>query len=129
MRTDRYAIADIAGQQTILEPGKKVTVPQLNLEPGSPYPVTKILYLHLGDDIQVGTPLIPNTTIETTVVEHQRADKVIIFKKKRRKGYRLKKGHRQPFTVLQVGSFGPAQDTTATTVQETPAEPPQTQEQ
>ena len=105
MKRKNYAIAEIAGQQIILEPGKKVEVPKLNLEEGEKYTSDKILYLRDGDKVDIGQPFVKNCAIETTVAEHDRADKVIVFKKKRRKGYKVKNGHRQQFTVLEVGEF------------------------
>jgi len=106
MNRQNYAIAEIAGDQVILEPGKNVSVPKMELEAGATFLADKILYLHAGEDIKVGKPYLTDVTIATIVVEHQRTDKVMVFKKKKRKGYRVKKGHRQPFTVLKVAEFG-----------------------
>lgn len=106
MRTETYAIAEIAGDQIILEPGKKISVPKLEVEAGSTFIADKVLYLRNGDKIQIGKPYIKDAAIETTVVEQKRAPKVIVFKKKRRKGYKVKRGHRQHYTVLQVANFG-----------------------
>lgn len=106
MHSKNYAIAEVAGDQVILTPGAKVAVPKLDLEVGSKYTADKILFLHQGEEIKVGTPYLTDLSIETTVVEHKRLSKVTVFKKKRRKGYKVKKGHRQPYTVLQVEPFG-----------------------
>lgn len=106
MNRQNYAIAEIAGDQVILEPGKNISVPKMELEAGATFLADKILFLHAGEDIKVGKPYLTDVTIETVVVEHKRADKVMVFKKKKRKGYRVKKGHRQPFTVLKVAEFG-----------------------
>ncbi|OQC43565.1 MAG: 50S ribosomal protein L21 [Candidatus Marinimicrobia bacterium ADurb.Bin030] len=105
MNNQNYAIAEIAGDQVILEPGKNVAVPKMDLEVGAKFLANKILFIHTGNDIKVGKPYLADFAIETTVLEHKRNSKVLIFKKKRRKGYRVKKGHRQPYTVLQVSEF------------------------
>lgn len=97
-----YAIAEIAGDQVVLETGKKVAVPKLDLEEGSNFIVDSVLYLRDGEDVKIGNPTVKNVKVETVVVEQKRQPKVIVFKKKRRKGYKVKKGHRQPYTLLEV---------------------------
>lgn len=105
MKEVNYAIAEIAGQQIILEPGKKVSVPKLEVEEGEKYTANKILYIRQGEKVKIGKPYVRGVSVEAVVKEHKRADKIIVFKKKRRKGYKVKKGHRQPFCVLEVGEF------------------------
>lgn len=102
MKSEMYAIAEIAGDQVVLESGKKVAVPKLNLEEGQEYVVDSILYYRNGDEVKIGNPTVKDLKISTTVVAQQRLPKVIVFKKKRRKGYKVKKGHRQPYTLLEV---------------------------
>jgi large subunit ribosomal protein L21 len=106
MNSELYAIADIAGDQVVLEPGKKIAVPKLDLEVGESFTVDSILYLREGEEVKIGTPYIEGAKIATVVVEHKRLPKVVVFKKKRRKGYKVKRGHRQPYTVLEVKSAG-----------------------
>ncbi len=105
MKRENYAIAEISGKQVILEPGKKIKVPKLNLEEGAEYTADKILYLRKGEDVQIGAPYLENNEIKTTVVAHDREAKVIVYKKKRRKRYDVKKGHRQQYTVIQAEDF------------------------
>lgn len=105
MKREIYAIAEIAGKQVILEPGKKIRVPKLNLEEGAEYTAEKILYLKNGDDVTVGQPYVADSAIKTTVVEHDRDKKVIIYKKRRRKRYDVKKGHRQDYSVIEIENF------------------------
>lgn len=100
-----YAIAEIAGQQVILEPGKMVSVPKIDVEEGTKYTVDKILYIRQNGKVKIGKPYVRGVSVETVVKEHKRADKIIVFKKKRRKGYKVKRGHRQPFCVLEVVEF------------------------
>ena len=102
MKSDMYAIAEISGDQVVLETGKKIAVPKLDVEEGQEYIVDSVLYLREGDNVKIGEPHVKGAKIKTIVVEHKRLPKVIVFKKKRRKGYKVKKGHRQPYTLLEV---------------------------
>ena len=97
-----YAIVDIAGQQFKVEAGKQIFVNRQAAEVGSSVSFDKVLLLDNEGDVQVGTPYIDGAAVSATVVEHCKADKVIIFKKKRRKGYQKKNGHRQYLTKLQI---------------------------
>ena len=106
MKSEQYAIAEIAGQQVILAPGKKVKVSRLDQKEGAKFVVKNILYLRDGEKVEIGDPYLKGFSIDTKVAEHDRDKKVIVFKKKRRKGYKVKRGHRQRFTVLEVTKFG-----------------------
>ncbi|MBQ9397402.1 MAG: 50S ribosomal protein L21 [Bacteroidales bacterium] len=97
-----YAIVDIAGQQFKVEAGKQIFVNRQAAEVGSSVSFDKVLLLDNEGDVKVGTPYIDGAAVNATVVEHCKADKVIIFKKKRRKGYQKKNGHRQYLTKLQI---------------------------
>lgn len=112
MTREVYAIAEIAGKQVILEPNKDVTVPRLDAEVGQKYTIDKILYFKKGEDIQLGTPYIDGLKFEAIVKEHFRDKKVIVFKKKRRKGNKVKKGHRQHYTVLHLDELKEVKKTT-----------------
>lgn len=105
MKRENYAIAEIAGKQVILEPGKKIRVPKLDLEEGAEYTADKILYLRKGDDVTVGQPYVEDSAIKATVVGHDREAKIIVYKKRRRKRYDVKKGHRQNYSVIEVEKF------------------------
>lgn len=100
-----YAIVEIAGKQYKAEVGKKIYVPRLTAELDSEVSFGRVLLLSDGDNVQVGTPTVSGATVTADVVNHVRADKVIVFKKKRRKGYRVKNGHRQPYTQILVKSL------------------------
>jgi len=102
MKSEIYAIADIAGDQVVLETGKKIAVPRLDVEAGKEFIVDSVLYYRDSKGVKIGNPTIKGMKIKTLVVEHDRMPKVIVFKKKRRKGYKVKKGHRQPYTLLEV---------------------------
>ena len=97
-----YAIVDIAGQQFKVEAGKQIFVNRQAAEVGSALSFDKVLLLDNEGDVKVGNPYIDGAAVNATVVEHCKADKVIIFKKKRRKGYQKKNGHRQYLTKLQI---------------------------
>ncbi len=102
-----YAIVEIAGQQFKVEEGKKIFVHRLDAEEGDNVEFEKVLLLDNDGTVTVGEPVIENTVVEGKVLAHPRGDKVIIFKKKRRKGYQKRSGHRQDFTQLEILSIGP----------------------
>ena len=97
-----YAIVDIAGQQFKVEAGKQIFVNRQAAEVGEALSFDKVLLLDNECDVKVGAPYIDGAAVKATVVEHCKGDKVIIFKKKRRKGYQKKNGHRQYLTKLQI---------------------------
>lgn len=97
-----YAIIQIAGKQFKVKPGMVLNVPTLNVEPGKKFDVERVLAYSDGKDLTVGTPELADITIKGTVVSHGRAKKIIVFKKKRRKGYQKKQGHRQGYTQIKV---------------------------
>ncbi len=99
-----YAIVEISGEQYRLEPNMKIRVPRLAQEAGTAVTFDHVL-LHAGADVRVGSPYLKGASVAATVVNHGRDEKVIVFKKKKRKGYKVKKGHRQHFTTIEVKSI------------------------
>lgn len=97
-----YAIVDIAGQQFKVEEGQKIFVHRLDTEVGENIEFDKVLLIENDGKIIVGEPVIKDALIEGKILDHVRGDKVIIFKKKRKKGYRIKNGHRQNFTQVEI---------------------------
>jgi large subunit ribosomal protein L21 len=97
-----YAIVEIAGQQFKVAKDQKVYVHRLQAEEGKKVTFDNVLLLEDGSDITIGAPAIDGAAVEAKVVKHLKGDKVIVFKKKRRKGYRKKNGHRQYLTELQI---------------------------
>jgi len=97
-----YAIVEIAGQQFRVEKDRKLYVHRLENEEGSDVEFDRVLLLDNEGSVQIGTPLIEGVKIKVKVLKHLRGDKVIVFKKKRRKGYKKKNGHRQNLTQIQV---------------------------
>jgi large subunit ribosomal protein L21 len=106
-RLKMYAIVEIAGQQFKVEEGRKIFVHRLDAEEGDNVEFEKVLLLDNDGVVTVGEPVIENTVVEGKVLAHPRGDKVIIFKKKRRKGYQKRSGHRQDFTQVEILSIGP----------------------
>ena len=97
-----YAIVEIAGQQFKVEKDQKLFVHRLNEKEGSKVLFDNVLLLDDGKEIDIGTPIINSASVEAKVVNHLKGDKVIVFKKKRRKGYKTKNGHRQFLTELLI---------------------------
>ncbi|MDQ3072865.1 MAG: 50S ribosomal protein L21 [Bacteroidota bacterium] len=96
-----YAIVDIAGQQFKVQNEQTLFVHRLEGEVGSSLEFDKVL-LYSGDNGEVKLDKLKNITVKAKILDHVKGDKVIVFKKKRRKGYRVKNGHRQQFTKIQV---------------------------
>ena len=97
-----YAIVEIAGQQFKVEQGNKVYVHRLDANEGAKVEFDKVLLVDNGGKVQVGTPSVDGAKVAATVLSHVKGDKVIVFKKKRRKGYQKSNGHRQQFTQILV---------------------------
>ena len=97
-----YAIVEIAGQQFKVAKDQKLFVHRLQDKEGSKVSFDKVYLLDDGKKVTVGAPAISGAAVEAKVVSHFKGDKVIVFKKKRRKGYRVKNGHRQALTELMV---------------------------
>lgn len=97
-----YAIVEIAGQQFKVERGNKVYVHRLDANEGSKVEFDRVLLIDNGGSISVGSPTVDGARVAATVVEHLKGDKVIVFKKKRRKGYQKWNNHRQSYTQILV---------------------------
>ena len=100
-----YAIVEIAGHQFKVEKDQKVFVNRLATEEGKKVSFDNVLLLGDGGNITVGAPAIDGAQVSAKVLKHLKGDKVIVFKKKRRKGYRVKNGHRQSLTEIVIESI------------------------
>ncbi|RED50427.1 50S ribosomal protein L21 [Seonamhaeicola aphaedonensis] len=100
-----YAIVEIAGHQFKVEKDQKVFVNRLQAEEGKQVAFDNVLLVADGDNVTVGAPAIDGAQVGAKVVKHLKGDKVIVFKKKRRKGYRVKNGHRQALTEIIIDSI------------------------
>lgn len=97
-----YAIVEIAGQQFKVEKDQQVFVHRLEGKEGSKVTFDNVLLIDNNGKINVGAPAIAGASVAAKVLEHLKGDKVIVFKKKRRKGYKVKNGHRQYLTKIQI---------------------------
>ena len=97
-----YAIVEIAGQQFKVAKDQKVFVHRLTGEEGDSVSFDKVLLTGEGDTITLGAPAIDGALVDAKITRHLKGDKVIVFKKKRRKGYRVKNGHRQSLTEISI---------------------------
>lgn len=102
-----YAVIRTGGKQYRVTPGELLRVESLPGEVGGELTFSDVLLTADADDIRVGTPCVPGASVSARVVEHGKEKKVLVFKKKRRKGYRRKQGHRQQFTALRVTAINP----------------------
>ena len=100
-----YAIVEMAGQQFKVAKDQKVYVHRLQTEEGKKVTFDNVLLLDDGKNITIGAPAIDGAAVEAKVIKHLRGDKVIVFHKKRRKGYRKKNGHRQSLTEIVIESI------------------------
>lgn len=101
-----YAIVDIAGKQFKVAKDQYIYAPKLEGEAGSSVSFDKVLLVDNDGKIDIGAPAVSGVKVSGKILEHVKGNKVIIFKKKRRKGYAVKNGHRQQFTKVQIESIG-----------------------
>ena len=97
-----YAIVDIAGQQFKVEQGRKIYVHRLDAEPGASLDFNKVLLTDNNGVVTVGTPYVEGAVVKAKVLDHLKGEKVIVFKKRRRKGYIKKNGHRQYLSQILI---------------------------
>lgn len=97
-----YAVFRTGGKQFRAEPGKTLRIPTLQVEAGEAITFEDVLLASDGEKVQVGAPTVDGATVKAEVIRHGRDRKIIVFKRKRRKGYRRKQGHRQGFTEIRV---------------------------
>jgi large subunit ribosomal protein L21 len=99
-----FAIVEIAGQQFKVSEGQEIFVHRLDAKEGDNVSFDKIFLTENDGKTTIGTPTVEAAKVDATVLSHVKGDKVIVFKKKRRKGYRVKNGHRQSFTKIKIDS-------------------------
>lgn len=100
-----YAIVDIAGKQFKVEKDQYIYAPRMEGEAGSAVDLDKVLLIDNKGKIEVGAPVVKGAKVSRKILEHVKGDKVIVFKKKRRKGYAVKNGHRQQYTKLLIDNI------------------------
>jgi len=100
-----FSIVEQDGFQYKVSQGDTIRVPRLDAEKGSEISLQKVLMVGEGDKVKIGTPLVDGAVVKAKVVDHIKGDKVLIMKKKRRKTYKKKTGHRQLHTTVQIVSI------------------------
>ena len=115
-----YAIVEIAGQQFKVEQNDEIFVHRLEGDPGTKIEFDQVLLLDNDGKISVGQPLVEGTSISGQIVDHVRGDKVVVFKKKRRKGYQKESGHRQDFSKVLIENISVKGATKAKKAKEAP---------
>ena len=103
---DIYAIVNILGRQCKVRPDAVVRLPKMEAEVGAEVSFTRVMLLSDGQKTEIGTPYLDGKTVTAEVVRHGKDAKALVFKKKRRKNYRRKTGHRQQFTEVRIKTIG-----------------------
>ena len=101
-----YAIVEIAGKQFKVAKDQYIYAPKLEGNAGTAVNFDKVLLVDDGSAVNIGAPLLSGVSVAGKILEHVKGNKVLVFKKKRRKGYAVKNGHRQQFTKVQIESIG-----------------------
>ncbi len=97
-----YAIIRTGGKQYQVAPGDRLRVEKLEGAVGDTLELADVLMIGDGDQLKIGQPVVDGARVKAQIMEQDKAKKIIVFKKKKRKGYRLKQGHRQFYTALQI---------------------------
>ena len=97
-----YAIVNISGKQYKAEKGGKLCVPKQHLDEGKKLVLEDVLMVHDGKSSKFGNPNVPGAKVTATILDHGRERKILVYKKKRRKGYQRKNGHRQWYTNIEI---------------------------
>lgn len=97
-----FAIVTIAGQQFKVEEGREIFVHRLAANEGDSVSFDAVHLIDRAGDVRIGVPNLSGASVKASVIGHVKGDKVVVFKKKRRKGYRVKNGHRQAFTKIKI---------------------------
>ena len=121
-----YAIVEIAGLQYKVEKDQRLYVNRLNVEEGKKVKFDRVLLIEDSGDVKVGAPVIDGAVVEATVNGEVKGDKVLVFKKKRRKGYQKMNGHRQLFTSItsnKITAKAPAKKAAAKATEDAEAAP------
>ena len=100
-----YAIVEVAGFQYRVEPDTIISVPRMESKVGDEVVFPQVLLISDGKDVKIGKPFVEGAKVKGVIVSHKRDKKIVVFKFKRRKGYRKKTGHRQDLTEIRVASI------------------------
>jgi len=102
-----YAIVEIAGKQFSVREKDRLIVPHLEGNSNDSVTFDRVLLIAGSDGVRIGAPVVPDASVNATILEHVRGDKIVVFRKKRRKRFKVKRGHRQPYTRIEIGSLSP----------------------
>ncbi|MCS7149979.1 MAG: 50S ribosomal protein L21 [Caldimicrobium sp.] len=97
-----FAVIKTGGKQYVVKPGDRLTVEKLEGNPGDTLEIKEVLLISTEAGLEVGRPLLNHATVKAEILEQGRSPKIIVFKKKPKKGYKRKKGHRQPLTTIEI---------------------------
>ena len=97
-----YVIISIAGKQYKVSKGQILRIPKINKELGETLKIDRVLFLDDGKSIHIGKPNLKDSSVTANIISHGRDRKILVYKKKRRKGYERKNGHRQDFTEIEI---------------------------
>ncbi len=100
-----YAIVEISGKQFKVEKKQKLFVNRIDAEEGKEVSFDNVLMFSDGNKLSIGSPVVSGVKVDAKVLKHLKSDKVIVFKKKRRKGYKVKNGHRQQITQIEINDI------------------------
>lgn len=100
-----FAVVKIGGHQYKVKESDKIFVQKIEKEPGSKVRFQSVLLFQDGKETHIGNPYVPGAFVEATVLNHVKGEKIIVFKKKRRKGYKVTKGHRQNYTQIEINKI------------------------
>lgn len=103
---EAYAVVETGGKQYRVQAGDQLEVEKLDVEVGASFELDQVLAISNGEELTIGAPVLEGIKVTSTVLDQFRDKKVINFKKKRRKGYKRKVGHRQSLTMLKIESIG-----------------------
>ncbi|MYE03570.1 MAG: 50S ribosomal protein L21 [Bacteroidetes bacterium SB0662_bin_6] len=100
-----YAIVEIAGKQFSVREKDRLIVPHLEGKANDSVTLDRVLLIAGKDGVQIGTPVVPDASVKAKILEHVKGDKILVFRKKRRKRFKVKRGHRQPYTRIEIGTL------------------------
>ena len=102
-----YAIIEIAGKQFSVREKDRLIVPHLEGNANDSVTFDRVLLIAGSDGVRIGAPVVPDASVKATILEHVKGDKIVVFRKKKRKRFKVKRGHRQPYTRIEIGSLSP----------------------
>jgi len=97
-----FAVIKTGGKQYVVKPGDRLKVEKIEGNPGDIVEIKEVLLINTGENLKIGTPLVESALVTAEIIEQGKSPKIIVFKKKPKKGYKRKRGHRQLFTTIEI---------------------------